>query len=147
MSNRKATFAKRQRESDLKDHAKAKNQRREERRGSVNKDTKGPEIAWDQAVNITVAPYYDALVPDPPAEPAAEPGPAGSVTPAGAPGAPGAAPGGPTAGAAPAPSAGQSGAAAGKPAAGAKSGRPPAGPGPSAPPPPSAAPAQPRKPN
>jgi hypothetical protein len=48
MSNRKATFAKRQREMDLKDHAKAKEERRAARQSSAPKDTKGPQIAWDE---------------------------------------------------------------------------------------------------
>jgi hypothetical protein len=52
MSNRKATFAKRQRETDLKDQARAKEARRLERR-STPKVGKGPEIAWDLAVNPT----------------------------------------------------------------------------------------------
>lgn len=47
MANRKATFAKRQREMDLKDHAKAKDERRAQRR-SQPKENKGPEIAWDE---------------------------------------------------------------------------------------------------
>jgi hypothetical protein len=51
--NRKATFAKRQRESDLKDHARAKEARKAARQ-SAPRATKGPEIAWDQAVSETV---------------------------------------------------------------------------------------------
>ena len=52
MANRKATFAKRQRETDLKSHAKAKEERRIARNGQVRVG-KGPEIAWDQAVYAT----------------------------------------------------------------------------------------------
>jgi hypothetical protein len=52
MSNRKATFAKRQRETDNKDQQRAKEARRAERR-SQPKVGKGPEIAWDLAVNPT----------------------------------------------------------------------------------------------
>ena len=56
--NRKATFAKRQRESDLKDRQRAKDARRVERR-SQPKDTKGPQIAWDEAVRETDTPLED----------------------------------------------------------------------------------------
>jgi hypothetical protein len=59
MSNRKATFAKRQRESDLKDKARAKEARRVERRGQPNKDSKGPQIAWDEAVHQTDTPLSE----------------------------------------------------------------------------------------
>ena len=70
MSNRKATFAKRQRESDLKDKARAKEARRVERRGAPNKDSKGPQIAWDEAVHQTDTPLSevpggDGSVPPP----------------------------------------------------------------------------------
>jgi hypothetical protein len=44
MSNRKATFAKRQREADLKDKAKAKEARLAARRASAGKG--GPPIDW-----------------------------------------------------------------------------------------------------
>lgn len=50
MANRKATFAKRQRETDLKDRAKQKEDRRSQKRGEV-RDSKGPQIAWDEAVH------------------------------------------------------------------------------------------------
>jgi hypothetical protein len=49
MANRNALFAKRQRESELKDKAKAKEDRRNQKRTEV-RQTKGPEIAWDEAV-------------------------------------------------------------------------------------------------
>jgi hypothetical protein len=52
MANRKATFAKRQRETELKDRAKQKEERREQKRGEV-RDVKGPQIAWDEAVYAT----------------------------------------------------------------------------------------------
>jgi hypothetical protein len=55
MSDRKATFAKRQRESELKEKAKLKEERRVSRR-SQPRENKGPEIAWDEAVNITTNP-------------------------------------------------------------------------------------------
>lgn len=48
MANRKATFAKRQREMDLKDHAKAKEGRRLARKTGLPRENKGPEIAWDE---------------------------------------------------------------------------------------------------
>jgi hypothetical protein len=54
MANRKATFAKRQRETDLKDHAKAKEGRRIARRDTP-KAGKGPEIAWDEAVREEIS--------------------------------------------------------------------------------------------
>ena len=55
MSNRKATFAKRQREADLKDHAKAKEARRQERQSNP-KTEKGPSIAWDELFQPPLAP-------------------------------------------------------------------------------------------
>jgi hypothetical protein len=48
MANRKATFAKRQREQTLKDKAREKKERRTARRSEVRVE-KGPGIAWDQA--------------------------------------------------------------------------------------------------
>ena len=65
MANRKATFAKRQREMDLKDHAKAKAERRAQRM-SQPRDQKGPEIAWD-AVFVPEAPTVGEVTdaPDP----------------------------------------------------------------------------------
>ncbi len=50
--NRKATFAKRQRESDLKDHARQKIERKAARQASP-RTTKGPEIAWDEQTQAT----------------------------------------------------------------------------------------------
>ena len=50
MANRNATFAKRQRETDLKDRAKAKEERRAQKRGEV-RENKGPQIAWGEAVH------------------------------------------------------------------------------------------------
>jgi hypothetical protein len=50
--NRKATFAKRQRETDLKDHARQKEARRVARK-DTSRTGKGPEIAWDEAVYET----------------------------------------------------------------------------------------------
>ncbi len=49
MSNRKATFAKRQRETDLKERARAKEARLAARRENVG-TTKGPEIDWSAQV-------------------------------------------------------------------------------------------------
>ena len=59
--NRKATFAKRQRETDLKDHARSKEARRVARKDS-SRTGKGPEIAWDQAVYPTAPNPDDAPV-------------------------------------------------------------------------------------
>lgn len=74
MANRKATFAKRQRESDLKDHARAKEARRAARQDAPRTE-KGPQIAWDEAVYPAApAPAEGtAASTDPNAEPAAPP--------------------------------------------------------------------------
>ena len=69
MANRKATFAKRQRESDLKDHARAKEARRAARQDAPRTE-KGPQIAWDEAVYPTATVEVDA---DAAADPAAPP--------------------------------------------------------------------------
>ena len=54
MSNQRATFAKRKREMDLKDKAKAKEERLAARRAdAATRTTKGPQIAWDEAVRPT----------------------------------------------------------------------------------------------
>jgi hypothetical protein len=50
MANRKATFAKRQRETALQERARAKDARRAQLRSEVS-ETKGPQIAWDEAVH------------------------------------------------------------------------------------------------
>ena len=49
MANQRGTFAKRQREQDRKDKARAKQERLAARRAQPN-GTKGPQIAWDEAV-------------------------------------------------------------------------------------------------
>ena len=49
MANQRGTFAKRQREMELKDKARAKEARRAAKRGE-QRTTKGPQIAWDEAV-------------------------------------------------------------------------------------------------
>src|ERR1700743_3398465 len=54
MANPKATLAKRQRETDLKDRAKAKDDRRAQKRTEVRPD-KGPQIAWDEAVHAVTS--------------------------------------------------------------------------------------------
>lgn len=64
--NRKATFAKRQRESDLKDHARTKEARKLARR-ETSRAGKGPEIAWDEAVYATPSSDDDAPAPTAPA--------------------------------------------------------------------------------
>ncbi len=61
MANRKATFAKRQRETDLKDRAKQKDDRRNQKRGEV-RDVKGPAIAWDEAVYAVTTPDEPAVI-------------------------------------------------------------------------------------
>ncbi len=73
MANRKATFAKRQRESDLKDHARAKEARRAARQDAPRTE-KGPQIAWDEAVYpASPAPEDGTASPaDPNADPAAD---------------------------------------------------------------------------
>ena len=60
MANRKATFAKRQRETDLKDRAKQKEDRRSQKRGEV-RDSKGPQIAWDEAVHAVTSDELPSL--------------------------------------------------------------------------------------
>lgn len=87
MADRKATFAKRQRESELKDRARAKEARRAERK-SQPRTAKGPEIAWDELVTYTESPLEGSLSTDPaptddapstaptPAPPAPAPAPA-----------------------------------------------------------------------
>jgi hypothetical protein len=52
MSNQRGTFAKRQREQELKDRAKQKEARRAMRRTDPAAGG-GPQIAWDQAVRAT----------------------------------------------------------------------------------------------
>lgn len=52
MSNQRPTFAKRQREQNRKDKARAKQERLAARRSSPGGE-KGPPIAWDEAVDTT----------------------------------------------------------------------------------------------
>ncbi|MGE0546131.1 MAG: hypothetical protein AB7O24_00075 [Kofleriaceae bacterium] len=59
MSNQRGTFAKRRREQELQERARAKQERRNARK-SEPRTSKGPEIAWDEAVNPTV-PSDDVL--------------------------------------------------------------------------------------
>jgi hypothetical protein len=63
MSNRKSTFAKRQRETDLKDHARAKEARLAARRAQ-RPEGSGPEVAWDPA-SPPPAPVYEVPLPPP----------------------------------------------------------------------------------
>lgn len=67
MSSQRATFAKRQRENELKERAKAKDARRAERaaRRSDPSIERGPQIAWDEAVRAvdTVDVQQGSLVP------------------------------------------------------------------------------------
>jgi hypothetical protein len=68
MSNQRATFAKRQREQELKDKARAKEARRVDRASRANDPNNpgGPQIAWDEAVRAveTVDVQQGSLVPN-----------------------------------------------------------------------------------
>jgi hypothetical protein len=67
MSNQRATFAKRKREMDLKDKQKAKEERLAARRAeAAARGTKGPEIAWDEAVRPSTG---DETPPTTPSDP------------------------------------------------------------------------------
>ena len=72
MSNRKATFAKRQREMDLKDKARAKEAARAARQ-SQPKAGKGPQIDWSDPnylqTQATLNSPDDADAPPPPPPP------------------------------------------------------------------------------
>jgi hypothetical protein len=108
MADRKATFAKRQRETELKDRAREKEARRVARRANP-KEGKGPEIAWDEAVRATESAPVDRSVslnptddstssaPPPAPEPALDPRDPRNAS---------AAPGGQGTGSSPAPSGG-----------------------------------------
>jgi len=52
MANQRSTFAKRQREQGLKNKANGKQARRAAKKDQT-KTTKGPPIAWDEAVRMT----------------------------------------------------------------------------------------------
>jgi hypothetical protein len=69
MANQRGTFAKRQREMDLKDKARQKNERRAAKKNE-NPTNKGPQIAWDQPGGMlpdapapAATPPTDSLVP------------------------------------------------------------------------------------
>jgi hypothetical protein len=62
MADRKATFAKRQRETELKDRAREKEARRVARRANPQDGQKGPPIAWDEAVHATTSAPVDGTV-------------------------------------------------------------------------------------
>ena len=51
MANQRGTFAKRNREMKLKDRAREKAERRNERQANP-REQKGPEIAWDEAGGV-----------------------------------------------------------------------------------------------
>ena len=79
MSTARSTFSKRNREASLKEKARIKEERRAAKRGEV-RTSKGPEIAWDEAVHAvdsdldTPAPDQPELQPEAAALPApAEP--------------------------------------------------------------------------
>jgi len=55
MSSQRPSFAKRQRETDLKDKARQKRERRAVKADNPSQ-TKGPQIAWDEAVRYVESP-------------------------------------------------------------------------------------------
>jgi hypothetical protein len=55
MSSQRPSFAKRQRETDLKDKARQKRERRAVKAENPAQ-TKGPQIAWDEAVRYVESP-------------------------------------------------------------------------------------------
>jgi len=68
MANQRGTFAKRNREMKLKDRAKEKAERRAARNAGT-RETKGPEIAWDQPGGTENAAITDpGPVPTPPTD-------------------------------------------------------------------------------
>lgn len=56
MSSQRSSFMKRQRETDLKDKARQKRERRAAKADGPTTTTKGPEIAWDEAVRYVESP-------------------------------------------------------------------------------------------
>ena len=70
MANRRDTFAKRQRETELKERARAKLARRMAKRNEV-RTIKGPEIAEAEAVHVTGPDGTALAVPAPVAPEAA----------------------------------------------------------------------------
>ena len=52
MANQRSTFAKRRREQELQDKARAKQERRTAKKDE-QRTTKGPQIAWDEAHEVT----------------------------------------------------------------------------------------------
>ncbi len=62
MGNQRGSFAKRQRETDLKDKAREKREKRAFKSDQPDKAEKGPQIAWDEAVR-----YVESVLP--PSEP------------------------------------------------------------------------------
>ena len=52
MANQRSTFAKRRREQELQDKARAKQERRTAKKDE-QRPTKGPQIAWDEAHAVT----------------------------------------------------------------------------------------------
>ncbi len=71
MGNQRGSFAKRQRETDLKDKAREKREKRAFKSDQPIKAEKGPQIAWDEAVR-----YVESVLPpteaEAPADDAAE---------------------------------------------------------------------------
>jgi hypothetical protein len=68
MSNQRDTFAKRRREQERKEKARAKQARLAARRAEA-RPTKGPVIAWDEAVQVDVAGDVAPAAAAPPADP------------------------------------------------------------------------------
>jgi hypothetical protein len=66
MSSQRPSFAKRQRETDLKDKARQKRERRTEKAANPSV-TKGPQIAWDEEVRYVESPMpvESSLTPSP----------------------------------------------------------------------------------
>jgi hypothetical protein len=67
MSNQRTSFAKRQREQNRKDKARAKQERLASRRGATGTGEKGPPIAWDEPAGADAT--TDATTDAPPAPP------------------------------------------------------------------------------
>lgn len=66
MANQRSTFSKRNREMKLKDRAREKAERREARKNET-RETKGPQIAWDDPggteSSVATDPVPDAAPP------------------------------------------------------------------------------------
>jgi hypothetical protein len=74
MSTARSTFSKRNREANLKEKARIKEERRAAKRGEV-RTSKGPEIAWAEAVHAVDSALDEPAAPEEPSSPP-EPAPA-----------------------------------------------------------------------